>query len=168
MGEIKDLLHTEAIKKLKELAEDINICMFCTKTEKIPFQTRPMGTQKVDDEGKLWFLSAADSNKNDEIKQDDDVQLLYAKASDAHFLSVTGKASVTRDKKKIDELWNKWAEAWFKGGKDDPRLTAICVDPSDAYYWDTKNGKMITLFKIAVSAFSEKKMDGGVEGKIKL
>ena len=104
MGEVKDLSHTDAIKKLKELAEDINICMFCTKTDKLPFQTRPMGTQKVDEEGNLWFLSAADSDKNNEIKQDDIVQLLYAKSSDAHFLSVTGKASITKDKHKIDEL----------------------------------------------------------------
>lgn len=157
MGEIKDLSHNDAIKKLKEIAEDIKICMFCTKTEKLPFQTRPMGTQKVDDDGKLWFLSAADSDKNEEIKQDENVQLIYSKASDSHFLSVSGKASITRDKTKINELWNKWAEAWFKGGKDDPRLTVVCVEPIDAHYWDTKNGKMITLIKLAISAFSGKK-----------
>jgi general stress protein 26 len=168
MGEIKNLTQKEAIKKMKELAEDINICMFCTKTENMPFETRPMGTQKVDEEGNFWFLSASDSNKNDEIKQDEDVQLLYAKASDAHFLSVMGKASISRDKNKIDELWNKWAEAWFKKGKDDPRLTVICVRPIDAHYWDTKNGKMVTLIKIAISAFTNKRMDGGVEGDLEI
>ena len=168
MGEVKDLSHSEAIKKLKELAEDINICMFCTKTGKIPFETRPMGTQKVDDEGNFWFFSAADSDKNSEIKSDQDVQLLYAKVSDSHYLSVSGKATISKDKTKIDELWNKMAEAWFKGGKDDPNLTVICVKPTDAHYWDTKNGRMISLLKIAISAISGKKMDGGVKGDIKV
>ena len=168
MGDVKNLSQTEAIKKLKELAEDIGVCMFCTDLGRVPFQTRPMATQKVDENGDLWFLSAASSDKNDEIRHDSDVQLLYAKNSDAHFLSVLGKASVSRDKAKIDELWNKMAEAWFKGGKEDPNLTVVKVTPSEAYYWDTKNGKMITLIKIAISAVSGFKMDGGVEGKIRI
>lgn len=168
MGEVKNLAQSDAIKKLKELAEDIGICMFCTDLGKVPFSTRPMGTQKVDDNGDIWFLSAASSDKNDDIRHDSDVQLIYAKNSDAHFLSVSGKATVTKDPAIIEELWNKLAEAWFKGGKDDPNLTAVCVKPSEAYYWDTKNGKMISLIKIAVSAVTGLRMDGGVEGKIRL
>lgn len=168
MGEIKDLTHTEGIKKLKEIAEDIRVCMFCTATDNIPFATRPMGTQQVDAAGNFWFFSSADSDKNSEIKDDQQVQLIYSKASDAHFLSVTGKATIIRDRKKIDELWDKLAQAWFKGGKEDPNLTLICVKPENAYYWDTLNGKMISLIKIAISAFSGQQSDGGVEGKIKL
>jgi general stress protein 26 len=168
MGEVKDLSNQEAVKKLQELAEDIGICMFCTKTEHMPFETRPMGTQQVDEDGNFWFFSASGSHKNSEIKEDEHVQLIYSSASDVHFLSVSGRASIRRDKQKINELWDKKAEAWFKGGKDDPGLTLICVRPDEAYYWDTLNGKMITLLKIALSAVSGKHMDGGVEGKLKL
>lgn len=167
MGEIKNLSQQEAIQKIKDLAEDIKMCMFCTQVKDMPFQTRPMGTQKVDDEGNLWFLSAASSEKNEEIKNDDEVQLIYSKGSDAHFLSVHGKATVTRDRQKIEELWNKFAQAWFKGGKDDPNLTVICVKPDDAYYWDTKHGKMVSLFKIAISSVTDKVMDDGVQGSLK-
>lgn len=168
MGDIKNLTQNEGVQKLKELAESIGVCMFCTNTEKIPFETRPMGTQIVDEEGTFWFFSSSESDKNFEIKKDQQVQLIYSKVSDSHYLSVSGVANISRDRKKIDELWNKMAEAWFKGGKDDPKLTLISVKPNDAYYWDTKNGKMISLIKIAVSAVSGKQMDGGVEGKIKI
>ncbi len=168
MGEVKDLAAEPAIKKLKELAEDIRICMFCTKTEEQPFETRPMGTQQVDSDGNFWFFSAAGSHKNYEIKENEQVQLIYSKVADSHYLSVSGRATINRDKKKIDELWDKMAEAWFKEGKEDPSLTLICVKPDSAYYWDTLNGKMITLIKIAISAVSGKQMDGGVEGKLKL
>ncbi len=168
MGEVKDLADKQAVEKLKELAEDIRVCMFCTKSPGVLFDTRPMGTQQVDEEGNFWFFSMADSNKNFEIKENEQVQLIYSKASDAHFLSVTGTASITRKREKISELWNKMAEAWFKEGKDDPNLTLICVKPQSAYYWDTLNGKMITLLKIAISAVSGKSMDGGVEGELKL
>lgn len=167
MGDIKNLSQQEAIKKIREMAEDINMCMFCTKVQDMPFQTRPMGTQKVDDDGNLWFFSADSSDKNQEIKNDDEVQLIYAKGSDAHFLSVHGKATVSRDRAKIEELWNKFAQAWFKGGKDDPNLTVICVKPDEAYYWDTKHGKMISLLKIAVASVTNKVMDDGIQGTLK-
>lgn len=168
MGTTEDLDRAGAIEKMKKLAEDINICMFCTDSDKLPFETRPMGTQKVDDEGNFWFLSAADSDKNAEIRMHDNVQLIYSKPADAHFMTVYGTATVSKDKKKTDELWNNFAKAWFKEGKDDPRLTVICVKPESAHYWDTKYGKMITLIGIAISAITSKEMDAGVEGHIKL
>ena len=168
MGDVKDLSHTEGIKKLKEMAEDIKTCMFCTRIEVMPFQTRPMATQEVDDEGNIWFISSSDSNKNVEIQDNDAVQLVYANASDSHFLSVYGHATILRDQAKIDELWTRWADAWFEGGKKDPNVTLICVKPSEAYYWDTKDSKMISLIKIAVSTISGSAMDGGVEGTIRL
>jgi len=168
MGDHKDLNHQQGIKQVKELAESIRIAMFCTKTDKIPLETRPMATQEVDEQGNLWFFSADNSDKNLEIKDQDKVQLIYANPSSSQFLSISGTATQSRDRKKIDELWNKMAEAWFKGGKDDPSLTLICVKPQDAYYWDTRHGKMVSLFKIAVSAVSGARMDDGVEGKIRM
>src|SRR4051812_5485116 len=125
MGDYKDLSDRDGIKKLKELAEDIGVCMFCTHSDERLFETRPMGTQKVDEDGNLWFLTGLNSDKNQEIKNDSDVQLIYSKVADSHFLSVSGKATITKDRAKIEELWNKMAEAWFKGGKDDPNLSVI-------------------------------------------
>jgi general stress protein 26 len=166
MGEVKNLSREEATKKLKELAEDVNTCMFCTNLGNAPFETRPMATQQVDDLGNFWFFSSVNSHKNIEIKQDDHVQLIYAKNSDSHYLSVYGKATILKDAQKAKEIWNKWAEAWFKEGPTDPNLTLIKVTPQDAYYWDTKDGQVISLMKIAISAVTGKQMDGGVEGKI--
>lgn len=166
MGELKNLGSDDALAKLKELAEDIKICMFCTELNSVPFSTRPMGIQEVDEQGNLWFISSADSNKNFEIKVDEKVQLIFAKPSDAHFLSVYGEATIYKDRSKIEEMWSPMAKAWFKDGKDDPNVTIIRVTPVTAYYWDTKNGKMISLLKIAISSITGLQMDGGQEGKL--
>ena len=166
MGQIKNLGSEDALSKLKELAEDIRVCMFCTELSNVPFSTRPMGLQEVDDQGNLWFLSSADSNKNFEIKANEKVQLIFAKVADSHFLSVYGEATIYKDRSKIEEMWTPMAKAWFKDGKDDPNVTVIRVNPVTAYYWDTKNGKMITLLKIAISAATGLRMDGGQEGKL--
>ena len=166
MGQTKNLHNEEAIKKMKDLVDDIRTCMFCTEVQNLPFKTRPMATLEVDDEGNFWFFSSKESNKNDEIKTDDRVQLIYAKGGDSEFLSLSGNAHIITDQARIDELWNTYAKAWFQGGKDDPNITVLKVVPDDAYYWDTVHGKVVSLLKIAASVVSGKTMDDGVEGKI--
>jgi general stress protein 26 len=168
MGTTKDLAGKEAIEKIKELAEGIDICMFCTEVESLPFSTRPMSTQEVDEQGNIWFLSSAKSDKNLEIKQNDKVQLIYSKASDAHFLSVYGHADVLRDKQKLDEVWTTMAKAWFTEGKEDPDITLIRVRPEQAHYWDTKHGKVVSLLKIATAVVTGNTMDDGVQGEAKI
>jgi general stress protein 26 len=165
----KNLYNQEAIAKLKELAEDIKTCMFCTELSQRPFPTRPMVLQEVDDQGNLWFLSSAKSNKNFEIKEDNDVQLIFAKNEDIHFLSIYGQATIYKDKAHIDQVWNPVAKAWFEEGKDDPEVTVIKVTPTDAYYWDTKYGKMVSYVKMIAGVITgSMKSDGGVEGHLNI
>jgi len=165
-GHVENLSSTEAKAKLKEMAEDIKTCMFCTELSSRPIPTRPMGLREIDDNGNLWFISSEESHKNDEIKEDNDVQLIFAKNSDAHFLSIYGKATIYRDKASIEEVWTPFAKTWFEEGKNDPNVSAIKVTPTDAYYWDTKYGKMVTLLKIAAGAITGKIDEGGVEGRL--
>ena len=164
----KDLKREEAIAKLQELANDINICMFCTELDQQPFSTRPMAVREVDDEGNLWFISSASSHKNEEIKEDENVQLIFAKPASTEFMSVYGKASIFRDQEKIKDLWTPIANAWFEEGKNDPDVTVLKVAPSEAYYWDTQNGKALTLLKIATAAVTGKNMDTGEQGRLEV
>lgn len=165
-SEIKNLSEQEAIQKFKELVDHESTCLFTTRLTEIPLTTRPMAIQKVDNKGNFWFLSAHDSDKNSEIASDPRVQLFISNPSNYEFLSIYGYATYSRDRQKIDELWNDIAKAWFPEGKDDPRLTAIKFEPEQGAYWDTKNGKLVSLIKIAASALTGKTLEEGVEGKI--
>lgn len=165
---IADLSHSEAIEKIREIVDHTNICMFTTHLDKTPLPTRPMATQKVDDEGSIWFLSDSESEKNLEIENDSRVQLIYANVSKSEYMTVYGHAIITKDRAKIEEMWTPMAKAWFKGGKDDPTLSIIQVIPDNAYYWDTRNSKMISFLKILVSVVSDKAYDDGVQGKLKV
>ena len=164
-SEIKNLTHQEAIDKFKELVKHESTCLFTTRLTQVPLTTRPMGVQKVCDQGNFWFLSSGDSDKNAEIQIDNRVQLFFINTSDYEFLSLYGTATITRDKQKIDELWNGIANAWFEG-KDDPRVTVIKVAPEEGFYWDTKSGKLVSMIKILASAVSGKTLEEGVEGTI--
>jgi general stress protein 26 len=164
---MKDLSGAEATEKIKELAGKADTCFFCTdiKTGQ-PFPTRPMAVQKIDDEGNFWFLSADDSHKNAEIKQDDFVQLLFQGSSYSDFLNVYGKATITKDKNVIKELWKPILKTWFTEGEDDPRITAIKVDTEGGYYWDNKHGNAVAMIKQVIGAFRGKTMDDSIEGNI--
>ncbi|MDQ3020154.1 MAG: pyridoxamine 5'-phosphate oxidase family protein [Bacteroidota bacterium] len=164
MGDTKNLSNNEAIKKIKELAEEIDICMFCTY-DGDKLKARPMSTQKVDDEGTIWFLSDKDSHTNQEIKQDCEVELLYAHGYEK-YLVLHGKAEILYDKQKIKELWKTHAKIWFTEGEDDPRISVIKVMFEDGHYWDTKHGKIVQLTKMAASLLTGKTMDDGIEGNL--
>ena len=165
-GEVEHLHDKEAIDKMKELADHTKICLFTTYLSETPLQTRPMATLLVDNEGTFWFLSDEHSDKNLEIKDDSRVQLFYSNPDKSEFMTVYGHAMTSHDKDKIEKLWTPMAGAWFKGGKGDPSLSAIMVIPDEAYYWDTKNNKMVSLLKILASMTSGKSMDDGIEGKL--
>jgi general stress protein 26 len=166
--EEKNLMGKEAIEKMRELVEHNRICMFTSNVEEVPLQTRPMTTQEVDDEGNFWFFSPKDSHKNYEVRSDARVQLLFANTSASEYLTVYGMATIVNDREKIGQMWSPMAKAWFQEGKDDPNLSLIKVAPEDAYYWEPKQNKMVTLLKIASSAISGKKMDIGQQGSLKI
>ncbi|MFC6101137.1 pyridoxamine 5'-phosphate oxidase family protein [Olivibacter domesticus] len=167
---IKNLAGDEAIKKVKELVEIAEACFFCTDLNKVgvPLSIRPMSVQKVDDEGNLWFLSAKDSHKNEELSNDPFVHLLFQGSRYSDFLNIYGLASVSDDKKKIDELWVPILKTWFTEGKDDPRITVIKVEPTEAYYWDNKHGNAIAFAKQSIGSIFGKTIDDSVEGKLDL
>lgn len=167
MGDVKHLQGSEAIEKMKKIAETVDFCMFCTETDSIPFSARPMSTQEVDGQGNFWFMSRKTSNKNQEIATDSKVQLLYANPSKSEFLSVSGTATAFYDYEKVEELWSPFVKTWFEEGKDDPELTLIKVTPEEGHYWDTKDGKAITMLKIVVGSVIGKDLDAGIEGDVK-
>ncbi len=167
MGDLKNLANKQAVSKLKELVNDIRICMFTTDLSSDGAHTRPMSTQDVDEQGDLWFFSGDSSNKNIELRESSDTELYYAHPGKEEYLYVKGKAEVIRDRDKIEEHWSPVVKAWFEG-KNDPELSLIRVHPEHAYYWDTKNGKGVELIKIAKSMFSDKKEDDGIEGNLSI
>lgn len=165
----EDLRGSEAAKKIKELTEKAKNCFFCTNAQAgKPFATRPMSVQKIDDNGTFWFLSSIDSHKNAEIKQNNQVQLLFQGSTYSDFLSVEGTATINQDKEKIKELWEPILKTWFTDGVDDARITVIRVTPDDGYYWDNKHGQVVAFAKQIAGAIMGKTLDDSIEGSLKV
>ena len=161
----KNLYDDKAREKIKELAENVDFCMLVTNMDEKPLSAVPMSTKEVDDHGAVWFLSKNDSDHNRDIEKDKDVQLLYSGTSDMEFLSVYGEAFIETNRDVIKELYSKADNAWFDGD-DDPSITAIKVNPKEAYYWDNKDSKMVTLFKLGMAAVTGDDQDIGEKGRL--
>ena len=127
-----------AIAKMKELANEIKVCLFCTNVQDIPFDVRPMSTIEVDAAGDFWFFSLKNTNKNDEIQWDSMVQLLYSKPSYRDFLSVYGFAEIVGSPEKVKQLLPRVDKTWFPNEFDSSDLVLIRVITRGAYYWDSK------------------------------
>lgn len=166
MSDHKNLIAEEAVSKLQDLVKASPTCMFATNLGEVPFHAIPMRVQEADYEGDLWFFSSADSTHNAQINADSRVQLIFTNSSDMEFLTVYGTASISTDKTQIDRLWNPMVGAWFEGGKDDPNVTLIRVQPTVAHYWDTEDGKLVTMAKILTRAATGADISTGVQGSL--
>ena len=163
-----DLSGANAIKKMSELIKGAETCFFCTSKPDGELDVRPMSVQQVDEQGNLWFLSADDSHKNQELAVNPRVRMFFQGSPHSDFLHLDGTATVSRDKAKIKELWKFVLKTWFTEGEDDPRITVIKVAPSHGYYWDTKHGNAVAGVKMLIGAAVGVTLDDSIEGNLRV
>src|SRR6476620_3102453 len=87
----------EAINKFRELATDVNICMFTTLDDNDQVTSRPMFTSSVDEEGNVWFFTNEFSEKINEVSKDNIVHLIYAHSGKNIYIDVKGTCSLVID-----------------------------------------------------------------------
>lgn len=123
-------------RKLGELIDDIEVAMLTTVGPDGTLVSRPLQTLKVDPAGNLLFFTDAGSGKVHDLKAKSKVNVAYANPSSQTYVSVTGHATVVRDRALIEELWKPVHKAFFPKGKDDPDLAVLRVDTHGAEYWE--------------------------------
>jgi general stress protein 26 len=113
-----------------------------------------VATQKAGFDGDLWFFTSAASHKAAEIKAHPKVNVSYASQDRNTYVSVSGTATVRRDRGRIDALWSDVLKVYFPNGKDDPDVTLIRVKVETAEYWDGPGslaGKALSFVLAAVT-----------------
>ncbi|MNK27387.1 General stress protein 26 [compost metagenome] len=164
----ENLNNVEAVKKLTELVDKIDIGMVITRNKGDELHIVPISRQEVDEQGNIWMLISSESNIHQNLLENKRIDIAYSHVGDYNFISVSGKATISRDQERIDKYWNKLMDAWFEKGKDDPHIRVLKVETSDAHYWDNKSNKLITFFKVAANAITGTNLDIGREGTLDL
>ena len=156
------------LQKLIDKIKDIDIAMMTTADDDGSLRSRPMRNMQIKEDGIIWFFTGYESAKSHELKNDSHVNLSYADPSNNLYVSVSGRASLSRDKAKIDELWNPAMKAWFPEGKDDPNVGLIKVTIDKAEYWDSPNSAVVHLYGVVKAAITGEPAHPGENKKINL
>lgn len=165
MSEIKN----NDISKFIEMVKDARVCMMIT-SEKYGenISGRPMGINKIDEDGKMWFFTKKSSHKVDEIKQSKKTSIAIANNDSNNYLMIHGISSLSEDKAKMKELWNPLTKAWFSDGLEDVDTILIKVVPKEVNYWDSSSGKMVVLFNMLKAIVTGEEYKEGEYEKINL
>jgi general stress protein 26 len=165
---MNDWSKTESLKYLQDKVKEVKIAMLTTYSPEEGFKSRPMATADIDDEGNIWFFTNECSHKTSEISVENTVSLTYSDPNNHTYLSIVAEASLVDDKAKMKELWSPFIQAFFPKGLNDPKLTLLKVQPTDAEYWDSSSSSMVVLFNLLKAVVIGKQFDEGKHGNIAL
>jgi len=147
-------------KRLVGQLRKFNTAMLVTHTHEGVSRARPMAVADVSDHADMWFVTRVEAPKVDEIREDQRVLVVLQSA--AHFLSVSGEASMVRDQALVKKLWSESWRVWFKDA-DDPSISLIHVKPHEAELWDQSGTKGIKYLLRAAKAYVSGKPLAGSE-----
>lgn len=98
--------------------------------------SQPMTAQLTDDSGgPIWFFTSKDTDLIRALGAGHRAVLHFASKDHELFASVHGELRLDNDRATIDRLWNKFVAAWFEGGKQDPKLRLLRLDPERGQIW---------------------------------
>ncbi|KIN61428.1 putative general stress protein 26 [Sulfitobacter noctilucae] len=122
----------------------------------------PMSHYFDDDDPKatLWFITAKQTDLSQVAATGAEGTFIASSNNESLYARVNGTLSVSQDKAKLDEIWNKVASAWFEGDQRDPDVQLLRFDPSEAEVWIT-GGSLKFIYEIAKANLTGSKPDMG-------
>lgn len=127
-------------------------------------RSRPMGAFAKPEEGIIYFFTDVRADKDDDIRRFPKVCLAFADPYAQKYVSISGSAVISADRKKIEELWSIPAKVWWESPHD-PNIRLIAVTPEEAEYWDSP-GNFASNIKVAFGIATGRHLDPGDHGKV--
>ena len=143
------------LEDLYSLIDGIEVAQMTTRRPDGYLVSRPMQVQERTAGTDLWFMTNMESHKLEELATDPHVNLAFYKDRTREWVSVSGTAIISRDKRLIRELYQADWKAWLgdqggarDGGPDDPRIGLILVEAHSVTYLKKDRPMPLVLFNI--------------------
>ena len=147
-------MNTE-LDKLYDVIESLDTAMMVTRRADGHMRARAMANQKRAGGADLWFVTREGSAKLVDIENDPHLNLSYYRDSNREWVSVSGTATISRDRDKIRELYQPDWKIWFAeegdslhGTADDPRMVLIGVTVHAAEFLEVNKPRPVLLFEL--------------------
>ena len=134
------------ISRVWDIVEKAPVGMLTTRFSG-GLRARPLEARADRDAGIIWFVTDVRGTKDDEIDVAHDIALVFIDEGDRAYLSITGRAFVTRDTARTKAIWRKTDDAWFAGGADDPNVRVLRIEPITAELWDGPSSAAVVAFE---------------------
>lgn len=154
---------------LISLLKNFDTAMLATRTPEGALRARPMALAEVTDDGLVHVAAGLNDPKVAEIEQDPHVGLFMQATT--QWVSLSGTARVVRDRALIHRLWSETWRVWNPGGKDDPNLCLLAIDPAEGEYWDAGGARGVRFLLAAAKAYvtgTTPDTTGGDNAKVRL
>lgn len=145
-------------KKLDDLyalIDGIEVAMFTTRRPDGQLVSRAMQVQERTAGTDLWFMTNWESHKLEELATDPHVNLAFYKDRTREWVSVSGSAIISRDRKLVRELYKPDWKAWLgdqggerDGGPNDPCIALILVEATSVMYSKKDRPAPVVLFNL--------------------
>ena len=160
-------METNDTAKLWDLIKTVEIAMLVTEDGE-HLRSRPMAMSQKDFDGTLWFFTRASSHKVTEVQHDQRVNLSFAHPGKQDYVSVSGHASLVRDRAAVEEHWSESVRTWFPQGKNDPEIALLKVTVQQAEYWDAPSSTMLHAYGYLKAVTTGSSPQPGGHGTVKL
>ena len=143
---ISDMSKQDTIDRVWDIIEKVGVCMLTTQFGG-GLRARPLEARPDRNAGLIFFVTDIHSAKEHEIEARPDVGLAFIDVSDNAYLSITGRASVTRDPDQTKAAWRNTDAVWWPGGPTDPDVCLLRIEPATAELWDGPSSRVVTAFE---------------------
>ena len=129
-----------SLKQVAEVMKNLDFCMMVTKDGRNTLHSRPMSNNgEVEFDGDSWFFSYRDTDKIKQIENNPMVSLVF-QTDDMTFVDCYGMATVTENRKMLEEKWHDNLKEWFPDGIDTEGICLIRVSAHRVQFWNKKGG----------------------------
>ena len=128
-----------------------------------------MSIAEVREDADVWFVTCIDDGKADEVRFDSNV--CVAMTDGSRHISLSGKADLDDDRKKLREMWNPKMQVFFPDGPDAEHVVLLKVEADQGEYWDvsgTNAVRYLTRGAVAYFTGDRPKMDESMHDKVDL
>jgi general stress protein 26 len=128
---------------------------------------QPMSPQVDVDTGTIYFYSDNTSELGKAIlAQPSTVHMCHI--DNDYQACVKGKLSPHNDKATIDKFWSPMVEAWYPGGKTDPKMLMLKFEPHDAKVWASDKSVIGVMYETAKANITGEMPDMGKTKTVQL
>jgi general stress protein 26 len=141
---------------LYKLIDGVETAMVTTRRADGQLVSRPGQAGRRTTGTDLWFMTNMENEKFEELALDPHVNVSYFRERTGEWVSVSGRAILSRDRDLIDALYRpEWknrlldtpGDAKRDGGPHDPRIALILVEADSVVYSKNNRSMPLALFQ---------------------